>query len=665
MIPQNTVEQILETARIEEVVGDFVTLKRRGASLVACCPFHNEKTPSFYVTPSKGIYKCFGCGKAGTAVNFVMEYEHVSFVEALRYMAAKYRIEIEEEQETAEEIVARQKRESLMLAMEFAQEFFVSQLGTAEGKTLGAAYYRSRGLTEETVRHFGLGWAPGSRTALHDAAIAAGYKEEYLLDAGLCVRKEDGRVLDKFHARVTFPIRSVSGRIIAFSCRTLSSEPDIPKYINSPDTELYDKSRSLFGIFLAKAEISRQDRCYLVEGNLDVVSMHQMGITNLVASCGTSLTVEQVRLIKRFTSNVTVMYDGDKAGIHAALKATDLILREGMDARVVLFPDGDDPDSFSRKHGLQEVRDFIGAHSQDFVEFKSKLLLEQAGGDPLRKARLINDIADSIALIPDAIKRSVYAESVSTRFGIESEIIFARISEARQKMIEDEETAREREERRRARLADTQANQGSDAGLPVPSEDRGADELSKLETDKTVAPFERDILQFLLENGTEMLDFESDSDYYAGDGEEKVTVADFIAASIGSDAEALINPAYSKVYGMYMDMYYDGMAQEAMLNALRNSPDPDTRAVASQLSIEKYALTVQKFRESMTTVSSWLVKNVPRTILMYMVSKIDKRSKEIARELAAATGEREEGLLKEMRTLQGNKRILQEKLKDK
>lgn len=672
MIPQQTVDQILDTARIDEVVGDFVTLKRRGASLVACCPFHNEKTPSFYVTPSKGIYKCFGCGRAGTAVGFVMEYEHVSYVEALRYLAAKYHIEIQEEQESAEDIVARQKRESLLLVMEWAQKFFVDQLSTREGKTLGMAYYRSRGLEDSTVSHFGLGWAPSSRTALRDAALAAGYKEEYLLDAGLCVRREDGTVLDKFHARVTFPIRSVSGRIIAFSCRTLSSDPGIPKYINSPDTELYDKSRSLFGIFLAKSEMSRQDKCYLVEGNLDVVSMHQMGITNLVASCGTSLTAEQVRLIKRFTSNVTIMYDGDKAGIHAALKAIDLILREGMNARVVLFPDGDDPDSFSRKHTLQEVQDFIGTHEQDFVDFKSDILLQQAGGDPLRKANFINEIADTIALIPDAIKRSVYAETVASRFGIESEIIFERISSVRRKRIEDEAAARDREDRRRRRLSGArEAVEGAPAdtapAADASEEDVPQDELSRLETDKIVAPFERDILRFLLKNGTDTLDFESDSEYYSGDGDDKVTVADFVASSIGSGAEALINPAYAKVYGEYMDMYYEGLSQDSILGALRNSPDADTQAVASQLStdIDKDRLTVGRFRESMTTVSSWLVKNVPKTILMYMVSKIDRRSAAITRDLAAAGPEQEQALLTEMIKLQRDKRSLQDKLGDR
>lgn len=672
MIPQGTVDRILDTARVEEVIGDFVTLKRRGASMVACCPFHNEKTPSFYVTPSKGIYKCFGCGKAGTAVGFVMEYEHVSFVEAVRYLANKYHIEIEETEESADEIVARQKRESLFLVMDFAQDFFVRQLSTPEGRNLAMAYYKSRGLGEEAIAHFGLGWAPSSRTALRDAALTAGYKEEYLLDAGLCVRKDDGTVLDKFHARVTFPVRSVSGRVIAFSCRTLSADSNIPKYINSPDTELYDKSRSLFGIYLAKSDISRMDKCYLVEGNLDVVSMHQMGITNLVASCGTSLTLEQVRLIKRFTDNVTIMYDGDKAGIHAAVKAIDLILGEGMNAKVVLFPDGDDPDSFSRKHSLQEVEDFIATHEQDFVDFKSTMLIEQAGGDPLRKAELINDIADTVALIPDAIKRSVYVETVAVRFGIESGILFERIRKVREKRIADEEAAREREARRRENaISPEEPPVGADdeAWEPV-MEDMQQDAtvdsnltMAALETDKTVAPFERQIVQFLILNGTDPLDFESDSEYYSGDGEDKVTVADFISASIGGDKDALMIPVYAKVYDQYLDYYYSGLSQDAIQRSMLNSPDREIAFVSSQLYTEKYQITVANFRESMTITSSWLVNFVPRTILKYMISKIDRRLKEIQRELNGA--ESVDALLEEICTLQRNKQSLQAKLKNK
>ena len=396
MIPQDTVSLILDTARIEDVVGDFVTLKRRGANYVACCPFHNEKTPSFYVSPSKGIYKCFGCGKVGSAVGFVMEHEHCSYVEALRWLADKYHIEIVEKEESADEIAQRQRRESLLLVSEFAQKFYASQLQTPEGRSVGLAYFRKRGLEDATIARFGLGWAPSGKTALVDAATAAGYKMEYLLAAGLAVQHEDGSVTDKFRERVMFPIHSVSGRVLAFSGRTLHAD-NPAKYVNSPETEIYIKSRNLLGIWFAKSEIARSGKCILVEGNVDMVTLHQLGITNVVASCGTSLTVEQIRLIHKFTENATIMYDGDSAGIHAALRGINLFLAEGLNVKVVLLPEGEDPDSFARKHTLEEMQNYITSGERDFIEFKTDLLLSDAGSDPLKKAELINDIADTIA----------------------------------------------------------------------------------------------------------------------------------------------------------------------------------------------------------------------------------------------------------------------------
>ena len=432
MIPKETVDLILDTARVEEVVGDFVTLKRRGASYVACCPFHNEKTPSFHVTPSKGIYKCFGCGKAGSAVGFVMEYEHMTYPEALRYLARKYNIEVKEEEESAEQIAARQRSESLMAVSEFAREFFCKQLQSPEGKAVGYRYYRNRGIEDATIRQWSLGWAPSGKTALVDAARAAGYKDEYLVAAGLAIQQEDGGLVDKFRERVMFPIHSVSGRVIAYSGRTLKAD-NPAKYVNSPETEIYIKSRNLLGIYFAKSQIAKADRCILVEGNVDVVMMHQMGITNVVASCGTSLTEEQIRLIGKFTQNITIMYDGDKAGLHAAIRAISLILREGMNPRVVFLPDGDDPDSFSRKHTLEEIQAFIEEHEQDGIVFKTDLMLSEAGEDPLKKANLINEIADTVAEIPDAIKRQVYVETVARRFEIESDIIQERVRKTREK----------------------------------------------------------------------------------------------------------------------------------------------------------------------------------------------------------------------------------------
>ena len=444
MIPQETVNLILDTARIEDVIGDFVTLKRRGGSYVACCPFHSEKTPSFYVTPSKGIYKCFGCGKAGSAVGFIMEYEHLSYVEALRYLAKKYGIEIVEEDLTPEVLAARQRNESLMLVSEFAGKFFKEQLNTKEGHSIGYAYFRSRGLEDETIEKYGLGWAPKGHKAFTEAARKEGYKDEYLFETGLCAQREDGSLYDRFSDRVMFPIHSVSGRVIAFGGRTLVTDKSVAKYVNSKESEIYVKSRSLYGIYFAKSEISKQDKVYLVEGYLDVLSMHQIGITNTVASSGTSLTVEQIRLMKRFTDNVTIMYDGDSAGIHAALRGIDMVLKEGMNVKIVLLPDGDDPDSFSRKHTLEEVQQFIASHEQDFIGFKTDLLLGDAGDDPLKKANIINEIADTISVIPDMVKRSVYVDSCAAKFKIESDILFARIRSTREKALIEEKAEADR-----------------------------------------------------------------------------------------------------------------------------------------------------------------------------------------------------------------------------
>lgn len=382
MIPQETVNKILDAAQIVDVVGDFVTLKKRGANHIACCPFHNEKTPSFSVSASKGIYKCFGCGKSGTAVGFVMEHENMSYTEALKYLAKKYHIEVVEKEETAEEIARKQRHESLLLASEYAGKFFQDSLDTPDGQVIAMQYFRKRGLEDETIRRFGLGWAPVSRRALSEAARAAGYKEEFLIDAGVCLKYDDGKLVDRFFDRVMFPVHSVSGRIIAFGGRTLRTDKSVAKYINSPESEIYVKSKSLYGIYFAKNEISRQDKCILVEGYLDVISMHQLGIRNVVASSGTSLTVEQIRLIRKFTNNITIIYDGDGAGIKAALRGIGLVLKEGMNVKVVLLPDGQDPDDFSRRNSLEEVRDYIvhaSARCSDYRIFQK--MLQEHGDD--------------------------------------------------------------------------------------------------------------------------------------------------------------------------------------------------------------------------------------------------------------------------------------------
>lgn len=659
MIPQETVDLILDTARIEDVIGDFVTLKRRGASLVACCPFHNEKTPSFYVTPSKGIYKCFGCGKAGSAVGFVMEHEHCTYAEALRYIAKRYHIEVKESEESAEEIQARQRSESLHLVSEFAQKFFVDSLSTEEGRSYGYAYYHSRGMEDETIARFGLGWAPSGRTALTDAALAAGYKAEYLIAAGLSVRYDDGRLVDKFSERVMFPIHSLSGRVIAFSGRTLRTDKTVAKYVNTAETEIYHKSRALYGIYLAKSEISRQDKCILVEGNVDVVSMHQLGITNVLASCGTALTVEQVRLIHKFTDNVTIMYDGDGAGIHAAQRGIGLVLKEGLNVKVVLLPEGNDPDDFARKHSLEEVQDFIRDHEQDFVSFETDLLLAQAGNDPIKRANLINDIADTVALIPDAVKRSVYVNMVSQKFGIEDKILFSRITDTRKKMMEDERMAQVRAERRESAAAqDGDAPQG-DAPVqeqPVPVKEP----QRQIQTDRIVSPVEKEILVFLLTHGTDILEFESDSEMY--DGGEKPTVADFILDSIDQDGGKLQTPAYQAVYEAYAEGYDAGYEQEQILRRLLDSEDRQTADIAAELSMEKYQLTVKDFQDALTTTSSWLVRYVPRTMMLYMEKKLEYQVDQLRRQMAATADMDEQlDIMRRIQELQATIKLVQSK----
>lgn len=645
MIPQETVSLILDTAKIEDVVGDYVTLKRRGANYVACCPFHNEKTPSFYVSPSKGIYKCFGCGKSGTAVGFVMEEEHCSYVEALRYLAKKYHIEIQEEEESAEEIARRQRSESLLLVSEFAEKFFVSQLDTDEGRAVGRAYFRKRGLEDETVRKFGLGWAPSGRTALVDAALAAGYKMEYLLAAGVAVRHDDETVSDKFRERVMFPVHSVSGRVVAFSGRTLRSD-NPAKYVNSPETEIYIKSRNLLGIYFAKSEMSRLDECILVEGNIDMVMMHQLGIRNVVASCGTSLTVEQIRLIRKFTENVTIMYDGDSAGIHAALRGITMVLSEGMNVRVVLLPDGDDPDSFCRKHTLEEVRSFMASSEQDFISFKSELLLREAGGDPLKRANLINDIADTIAAIPDPVKRSIYVAATAERFKVESSILFDRIVVTRRKMLEEKSREEFRENRRR----EAEDRAASSSGQPAEVR-QGTAERAWTEENRTLAAAERDLLCFLLTHGCDELDFESDSEYYSGDESCKPTVCDFIRDALESDGTKMANSAYAAVYDAYTGLYDRGLPQDVIVKTLLDSQDRRIAAVTAELSAEKYRLSVSALKDAMTTVPSWLVAQLPKTIMLYAERRIQDRINGIRRSLVEADEQTQIGLLQEMKRL--------------
>ena len=654
MIPQDTVNKILDTAQIVEVISDFVSLKRRGANYVACCPFHNEKTPSFSVSPTKGIYHCFGCGKTGSAVRFVMEHESMSYVEALKYLAKKYGIEVREKEETPEEIASRQRRESLMLVLDYTERFFQESLRTQEGRNLGYAYFKSRGLEDSTIEKYGLGWSPMKGTALCEKAIEDGYKPEYLVATGVCIQKDDGTLVDKFRERAMFPIHTVSGRIIGFGGRTLRSdykERNIGKYVNSPQTEVYDKRTTLYGIYFAKSEIARRDRCILVEGYLDVLSMHQLGITNVVASSGTSLTVEQVNLIRKFTENVTIMYDGDAAGIHAAERGIGLCLKGGLNVRVVLIPDGDDPDSFARKHTLEEVKSFIEENERDFISYRTDQLIGDAGSDPVRRSNLVNEIAGTLALIPDQVKRAMYVQDVSVKFNIDESLVYSKINEAVRAMREEER--KEEMRRQRALEAGSQAsaeggiedgaqpaggdgyNAGGDAG-----QDRGynlsgnaggaAPRPEPLYEDPLLLPSEKELTGLILNHGMSELEFETDSEYY--DPEGFVTVADFIRDGLEVDGHQFSNSIMRKIYDEYFDLYDSSpdMTQEDIVRTILNGEDTRVADEAASMLSMKHELTVSGLRNSMTATSSFLVLTVPKAILVYKLQRVKKQELELA-----------------------------------
>ena len=673
MIPRDIVDKILDTAQIVDVVGDFVTLKKRGSNYTACCPFHNEKTPSFSVSASKGIYKCFGCGKSGTAVGFVMEHEHLSYTEALKYLAKKYNIEVIEKEESAEDIAKRQRHESLLLVSEFGGRFFQESLDTPEGQAIAYQYFRSRGLQDETIRKYGLGWAPISRKALSETARSAGYKEEFLIETGLSIKYDDGRLVDRFFDRVIFPIHSVSGRVIAFGGRTLKTDKSVAKYVNSPETEIYVKSKSLYGIYFAKGEISKKNKCILVEGYLDVLSMHQLGITNVVASSGTSLTEDQIRLIHKFTDNITIIYDGDSAGIHAALRGTDMILKEGMNVKIILLPDGQDPDDFAKKHSLEEVEDYIAGNEQDFISFMTDVLLKEAGNDPLKRAELINDISDTIAVIPDAVVRAMYVRSSAERFDIDERLILDRIGKTRTAMIEAEVKRREREQQKAAQQAVTpdfgpvpdymdypedyiyDDQPGYPEDIPVMAQNPSGIEYPKLAT------FEKDLLKFILEEGCSTLDFDRDSKYYV-EG-VKYNVAEFIDGSLAEDDADFFNSKYRKTYEEYFRFYEEGLSQQQIQQRLLNNEDEQIVSVTKELLIEKYQITVKNYENSMTAVSTKLVIYVPKTLLAYQCAKVELLVEELVAELSTCEdAERQMEILQQIGEYNRTRTILNNEL---
>jgi DNA primase len=429
LIPKETVDKIIETSRIEEVVGDFVSLKRRGTSMTGLCPFHNERSPSFHVSVAKGIYKCFGCGQGGDSVRFIMEHEKATYPEALRYLANKYSIEIAEVENSPEEKANNDRRESLYIVSGFAAKYFHEQMmETEEGKTIGLSYFKERGFREDIINKFELGYSPDVWDALTQQAAKEGYNVQFLEETGLTIRKDNEKLFDRFRGRVMFPIHSFTGRVIGFGGRTLKTDKAVPKYVNSPESDIYHKSNVLYGLFFAKKAIRDEDNCYLVEGYADVLSVHQAGVENVVASSGTSLTIEQIRLIGRFTKNITILYDGDDAGIKASLRGLDMILEEGLNVKVVLFPDGHDPDSYFQEFGSAAFKTHIEQNKKDFILYKTSILLKDAGSDPIKRAGIIRDVVESIAKIPDGIKASVFVRECSSLLQIEERVLISELN---------------------------------------------------------------------------------------------------------------------------------------------------------------------------------------------------------------------------------------------
>lgn len=475
MIPRDVIEHIFSAAKIEEVVSDYVTLRKRGANLIGLCPFHNEKTGSFTVSPSKGIYKCFGCGVSGNAVGFVMAMEQCSFADAIKQLGKKYHIEVPERQMTAEEQQRQDDRESMFVVNDFANKWFQEQLWeTKEGQAIGLSYFRERGLRDDIIRKYQLGYSPEKGSPLATALKKKGFSERFILNdvdtkigVGVVGKSEDGRIYDRFRDRVMFPIFTVSGKPVAFAGRILKKKDNVGKYVNSPDSLIYSKTNELYGLFQAKQAISRADRCYLVEGQMDVISMFQSGIENVVASGGTALTKPQIRLIQRFTSNITVLYDGDAAGIHAALRGIDMFLEEGFNVKVVLLPDGEDPDSFAQSHDSTEFIQYIEEHQTDFIRFKMALLSKEAGDDPYKRAALIKDITSSIAIIPDIITRQVYIKDCSDRLHMSEKVLTTEVVNLRRKKIEEHNKAKDREAEQAATTVEPTAESTETTATPV------------------------------------------------------------------------------------------------------------------------------------------------------------------------------------------------------
>lgn len=625
----------MDVVRIEDIVSEFVSLKRRGANLLGCCPFHNEKTPSFTVSPAKGIFKCFGCGEAGNSVHFLMKHEHFSYPEALKYIAKKYNIDIEEEPLSPQELEKQTEREALFNVSDFAQKYFADTLFNNDmGKAIGLSYFYERGLTDNIIQRFGLGYCVDEWDNFTKHATANGYSRNVLEKTGLTIYKDDGKSYDRFRGRVMFPVYSVSGKVLGFSGRILSSEKQAAKYVNSPESEIYNKSRTLYGIYQAKGAISKSDLCYLVEGNIDVITLHQAGVENTVASSGTSLTTEQIRLIHRYTKNITVLYDGDAAGIKAALRAVNMLLEEGMNVRVVLFPDGEDPDSYTRKYGSEAIQSYVTTQATNFIVFKTKILLEDTKGDPIKKAELIKDIVETIALVPEIIERNIYVKECASILDVSEQTL---ATELAKRIYNNRKKQGEKELAQQQADNATTPNTGEEAATqpdsPIVDMEKVKRELLDSMFSKTEMPQEQKIISLLLNYGDVVLK-NNVTDDEGNTQEEEYYVAAQVVGDIITDELGFKNPLYQEIFDIYKNKILEGEIINSSYFFDLNRDDI-TNMVASML-LNPYNVSDNWFTKYHIYVPSYqenLEKDIKQSLLRFKQLKLEDKIKELSEQL--------------------------------
>lgn len=620
MIPHDTITQIFDAARVEEVVGDFVALKRRGSNFIGLCPFHNERTPSFNVSPTKGIYKCFGCGKAGNSVNFVMEHEKFTYPEALRYLAKKYHIEIQEEVETAEQLADKSAREGLLAITDFAARFFADQLfNTDEGLSVGLSYFHSRSFSDDTIREFQLGYSPEEWDAFTKHALKSGFSNDMLEKSGLSINK-DRRLYDRFRGRVMFPIHSQAGRVIGFGGRIMTSDKTRPKYVNSPESEIYNKSKVLYGISFAKHSIAANDMCFLVEGYTDVISMYRAGVQNVVSSSGTSLTVDQIRLIKRYTPNITILYDGDPAGIKASFRGIDMILEQGMNVKVVLFPDGEDPDSYARTRRGAEVQEFIQQNAKDFIHFKIDLLLSETGRDPLKRVAVLKDFIESISLIPDQLTRLAYVKESADRMQMDEKAILNELNKLLRKKFTQ-----------KAGSTPTETEEIDNLFAPEPAEQQ-QQSFNELSTDE----IEREIIRQLLLYGDDEIETNYPDPENGEPVKNKVKAARFIINDIKADELDFSNTQYQLIFNTCVEELKNN--PDIDYRKLTNHPDNEISGPVIDLIATKYTFSPNWEKRKIRLLQEHEVLDflIPNSILSFKSKRVRQILKELLEKIKNA-----------------------------